>query len=77
MKRIPKLIKFPSELVQRIEDYRQNKKIRTFSGAVYTLCKKKVYRTKMIKNRSTLNPDASVFLLDDTMNSLLNNKSPI
>lgn len=40
MKRIPKLIKFPSELVQRIETYRKNQNIRTFSGAVYTLCRK-------------------------------------
>ncbi|WP_197284095.1 hypothetical protein [Bacillus sp. JCM 19041] len=40
MKRIPKLIKFPTDLVQRIEMYRKNQNISTFSGAVYALLRK-------------------------------------
>lgn len=40
MKRIPKLIKFPTDLVQRIEMYRKNENISTFSGAVYALLRK-------------------------------------
>ncbi|ALA52999.1 hypothetical protein CAY60_015075 [Shouchella clausii] len=40
MNRVPKLIKFPKELVQLVEDYRKQHKIRTFSGAVYDLLKK-------------------------------------
>ncbi|WP_169871272.1 hypothetical protein [Shouchella patagoniensis] len=40
MKRIPKLIKFPTDLVQQIETYRKKKKISTFSGAVYALLRK-------------------------------------
>lgn len=40
MERIPKLIKFPVDLVVRIEEYRKKHNIQTFSGAVYELIRK-------------------------------------
>lgn len=35
--RIPKLIKFPVDLVIRIEEYRERNEIKTFAQAVYAL----------------------------------------
>lgn len=40
MERVPKLIKFPVDLVVRIEEYRNKNNIKSFSGAVYELIRK-------------------------------------
>ncbi|MBW7650535.1 hypothetical protein [Anoxybacillus sp. ST4] len=40
MERVPKLIKFPVDLVFRIEEYRKKNNISTFAGAVYELIRK-------------------------------------
>ena len=40
VERIPKLIKFPVDLVVRIEEYREKNNISTFSGTVYELIRK-------------------------------------
>lgn len=40
MERIPKLIKFPVDLVTRIEEYQKENNIRTFAEAVYKLIRK-------------------------------------
>jgi hypothetical protein len=40
MERIPKLIKFPVDLVIRIEEYRKKNNIKNFSVAVYELIRK-------------------------------------
>ena len=40
MERIPKLIKFPVDLVVRIEEYRKKNNIKSFSGTVYELIRK-------------------------------------
>ncbi len=40
MERVPKLIKFPVDLVVRIEEYRKKNNIKSFSGAVYELIRK-------------------------------------
>ena len=40
MERVPKLIKFPVDLVVRIEEYRKKHNIQTFAGAVYELIRK-------------------------------------
>jgi len=40
MERVAKLIKFPVDLVVRIEEYRAMHHISTFSGAVYELIRK-------------------------------------
>ncbi|MDR9793870.1 MAG: hypothetical protein ACE3JP_01190 [Ectobacillus sp.] len=40
MERIAKLIKFPVDLVVRIEEYREKRNIPTFAGAVYELIRK-------------------------------------
>ena len=40
MERISKLIKFPVDLVTRIEEYQKENNIRTFSETVYQLIRK-------------------------------------
>lgn len=40
MERIPKLIKFPKDLVKKIEDYKNENHLSSFSGAVYELIRK-------------------------------------
>lgn len=40
MERIPKLIKFPIDLFNRIEAYRKQNEISTFSETVYKLIRK-------------------------------------
>lgn len=40
MERVAKLIKFPIDLVIRIEEYREKHNIQTFAGAVYELIRK-------------------------------------
>jgi len=40
VKRVPKLIKFPVELVKKIENYQQENQITSFSAAVYELVRK-------------------------------------
>ena len=40
MERVPKLIKFPKELVKEIEKYQIENYISSFSGAVYELIRK-------------------------------------
>lgn len=40
MERVPKLIKFPVDLVIRIEEYQEQNNIKTFSGTVYELIRK-------------------------------------
>ena len=40
MERVAKLIKFPVDLVIRIEEYQKQNKIKSFSGAVYALIRK-------------------------------------
>ena len=40
MERVPKLIKFPVDLVVRIEKYQKKNNIKSFSGAVYELIRK-------------------------------------
>lgn len=40
MERIPKLIKFPADLVKKIEDYQKENHISSFAGAVYELVRK-------------------------------------
>ena len=40
MERVPKLIKFPVDLVVRIEEYQKQHNIKTFSGTVYALIRK-------------------------------------
>ena len=40
MERVPKLIKFPVDLVVRIEEYRKKNNIESFSGTVYELVRK-------------------------------------
>jgi len=40
VERIPKLIKFPVDLVVRIEEYQEKNNISTFSGTVYELIRK-------------------------------------
>lgn len=40
MERIAKLIKFPAELVKKIEEYQKKNYISTFAGAVYELVRK-------------------------------------
>ena len=40
MERISKLIKFPVDLVARIEEYQKENNIRTFSETVYQLIRK-------------------------------------
>ncbi len=39
MERVPKLIKFPIDLVVRVEEYQKNF-IKSFSGTVYQLIRK-------------------------------------
>lgn len=46
MERIPKLIKFPEELVKEIEQYQKDNFISSFSGAVYELIRKGLNATK-------------------------------
>jgi hypothetical protein len=40
MERVAKLIKFPVDLVVRIEEYREKHNISTFASAVYELIRK-------------------------------------
>jgi len=40
MERIAKLIKFPKDLVDAIEEYQKKKYISSFAGAVYELIRK-------------------------------------
>ena len=40
VERVAKLIKFPVDLVVRIEKYKESNNILTFSGAVYELIRK-------------------------------------
>lgn len=40
MERVAKLIKFPVDLVVRIEEYKEQRNISTFAGAVYELVRK-------------------------------------
>ena len=40
MERVPKLIKFPIDLVVRIEEYQKKNNIKSFSGTVYKLIRK-------------------------------------
>lgn len=40
MERIPKLIKFPAELVEKIERYQSDNHISSFAAAVYELIRK-------------------------------------
>ncbi len=40
MERVPKLIKFPVDLVVRIEEYRTKHNLSTFSETVYHLIRK-------------------------------------
>ncbi len=40
VERIPKLIKFPADLVKRIEEYQTENHISSFAGAVYELIRK-------------------------------------
>lgn len=40
MERVAKLIKFPIDLVIRIEEYREKHNIQTFASAVYELIRK-------------------------------------
>lgn len=40
MKRIPKHIKFPADLVAQIEKYQKDNYISSFAGAVYELIRK-------------------------------------
>ncbi|WP_281247281.1 hypothetical protein [Domibacillus mangrovi] len=40
MERVSKLIKFPVDLVIRIEEYKEKQNILTFAGAVYELIRK-------------------------------------
>jgi len=40
VERVPKLIKFPVDLVVRIEEYQNKNNIKGFSGAVYELIRK-------------------------------------
>ncbi len=40
MERVPKLIKFPVDLVVRIEEYRKKNNIKSFSSTVYELIRK-------------------------------------
>lgn len=40
MKRIPKHIKFPADLVAQIEQYQKDNYISSFAGAVYELIRK-------------------------------------
>lgn len=40
MERVPKLIKFPVDLVIRIEEYQEQNNIKTFSSTVYELIRK-------------------------------------
>lgn len=40
MERVPKLIKFPVELVKKIEEYQKENYIPTFAGTVYELIRK-------------------------------------
>ncbi|MEK5217698.1 hypothetical protein [Psychrobacillus sp. FSL H8-0487] len=40
MERIPKLIKFPADLVQKIENYQETNSISSFAGALYELIRK-------------------------------------
>lgn len=40
MKRTPKLIKFPDDLIQEIEQYQKENYISSFAGAVYELIRK-------------------------------------
>lgn len=44
MKRVPKLIKFPNNLVEAIEKYQIENYISSFSGAVYELIRKGLER---------------------------------
>lgn len=40
MERVPKLIKFPKELVEEVEKYQKENFVSSFSGAVYELIRK-------------------------------------
>ncbi len=40
MERVPKLIKFPKDLVEAIEKYQKDNYISSFAGAVYELIRK-------------------------------------
>lgn len=40
MERIPKLIKFPKDLVEAVEKYQQDNYLSSFSGALYELIRK-------------------------------------
>jgi metal-responsive CopG/Arc/MetJ family transcriptional regulator len=40
LERIPKQIKFPAELVKKIEEYQEKNLISSFSAAVYELIRK-------------------------------------
>ncbi len=40
MERVPKLIKFPVDLVVRIEEYRKKNNIKSFSSTVYEIFRK-------------------------------------
>ncbi|MBM7836989.1 hypothetical protein JOC54_000220 [Alkalihalobacillus xiaoxiensis] len=44
MKRIPKLIKFPESLVEKIKKYQEERKIKTFSKALYLLIERGLNR---------------------------------
>lgn len=44
MKRVHKLIKFPKDLVEAIEEYQIENYISSFSGAVYELIRKGLER---------------------------------
>ncbi len=44
MERVPKLIKFPKDLVEAIEKYQKENYISSFSGAVYELIRKGLER---------------------------------
>lgn len=48
--RIPKLIKFPVELVQKIEQYQKENYISSFAGAIYELVRIGLETTKFKKD---------------------------
>lgn len=40
LERIPKLIKFPADLVKKIEEYKEQNHLSSFAAAVYELIRK-------------------------------------
>lgn len=46
MGRIPKLIKFPADLVKRIEKYQEENYLSSFAAAVYELVRKGLEKNK-------------------------------